>query len=113
MANLMELWDRQKRYPNQGFESWCHEELQARLEAEEAASSKNFKQMPENEKNKAKIEMIRNHVEIDFGDKVFRISVSNTGALGRGSIIINKISYGEDTGQLFVGSKCSNEIEIL
>jgi hypothetical protein len=61
----------------------------------------------------AKIEIVRNHVEIDFGDKVFEISISNTGALGRESIIINKTVYNEDTGQIFIGSKCGNEIEII
>lgn len=61
----------------------------------------------------AKIEIVRDNVKIDFGDKVFEISISNTGALGRDSIVINKTVYNEDTGQIFIGSKCSNEIEIL
>lgn len=36
MSNLMTLWEKQKHYPTQSFDSWCQHELQVRLDAEEA-----------------------------------------------------------------------------
>lgn len=39
MANLMRLWEQRKSYPTQSFDSWCQQELQIRLDAEEAAPS--------------------------------------------------------------------------
>jgi hypothetical protein len=71
MANLVTLWEQQKSYPTQSFDSWCQGQLQIRLDAEES------------DRLEMLSDLVRQGVPIDFGDALAVIAYQEAKNLHR------------------------------
>lgn len=59
---------------------------------------------------KPKIKIVRDHIEIDFDDTVFRIEIDK---FSKSGIIVNKQYYGNDGSEVIsIKPKVSNKITI-
>lgn len=68
----------------------------------------------ENEKKTIaqKAKFIRNHIEIEIGDRKFEISIDETEGC-KEVLVINKIGYESESSQICILTKCVNEIAIM